>query len=131
MKNILFIMLSFFLLTFSSDSLFDGVKFVKGKAFKNNIPVVFYAVVRTGDKANILASFEEQFKSHSSLHFYYNNKEYCLPISNQSVPDYLFNIEEKDTLLINIVIFDTLDDRAIEKSIKNYYSYVNRISKKE
>ena len=130
MKNLLFIILSIFLFTSSPDNLFDGITFVKGKALKNSVPVIFYAVGRTGDEANIFASFGEQLKSHSSLHFYYNNKEYYLPISNQAVPDFLFNIEEGDTLLIDIVIFDTLDNRAIDKSIKNYYSYVKSISKK-
>jgi hypothetical protein len=131
MKNTLLIVLSIFLFTSNSGNLFDDVKFVKGKALKNNVPVIYYTVGRTAENnINVLALFGERIKSHSSLGFYYNNKKHYLPISNRAVPDFLFNLEEGDTLLIDIVIFDTLkNNRGVDQSIKNYYSYVNRIQK--
>lgn len=127
MKNLLLIGIASFICLFSTGDLFENIRFEKNRAVKKNIPVTFHAVGRTGNEVNVFKSFNEIIKSHSSLHFIYNNKEYYIPISNEIISDSILNLDEGDTLFVDIIIFDSIDSNAIDRTVKNYYSYISKI----
>ena len=84
-----------------------------------------------GKTAMNLSSFEKGFRGNTSLDFYYHGLEYYLPISNKAFPDFLYTSKDGDTLYIDIVAFDTIYPYGYPYISKAYYSYINRIRRKE
>lgn len=128
MKKIVVIVLSLFFIFSTSGGLYEGIKFTKGKAIKNNITVEYYAIGKSNREYSlIIASYDRKFKSSTSLSFYYHGFRYYLPIDDKSIPIFLNNLEEGSSLLIDIVIFNSITNDSISK---NYYAYINKVRKK-
>lgn len=129
MRKLLLIVLCLFTFTSNPDNLFDNIIFKRGISVKRNIPVIYHCIGKTGkNELVVFSSFGKCLKSNSSLYFSHNDNKYYLPIANNAFPIFLNDAKEGDTLQIDIVIFDTINNYACNKSVKNYYAYISRIT---